>query len=633
MLGNKCQTMLIISSMGKQLLLRSDLNEGGEQYDVVLNWNSCQQGDYEYSIPLFIEEHSDQFKDQYLDWIYRFGKTKLGDKDVIEHLLIRSDFSLWSMSLLFEKSKWKSPDLYQVFQLMAFEEILKSIEYIESIDIKLDNTSINQSISTWCLDNGIRCNNTYIKKYQPTSTALGARLFSRLPYVMQAFIWLFRHILLRKTNKPNILDRKQTDKTKRNVCFMSYFFNLDMDKIQKGRFGTRYWTALHELLVSTDLQVSWIHLFEKSRDCNHIKQARALVDNLNKNNQSEFHTLVEQYISAKVLMKTLKDYFKGVISGVKINKGVRKYFKITDSSIDFYPVLSGDWRCSLFGKTAISGCLYLNIFEQIFRELPTQSQGFYLMENQSWERSMIYAWKKNGHGSIVGVPHTIVSYWDLRHCYSASEYIEGGAYMPDLIAVNGSFSEQMYLSSNIPRNKLYRVEALRYLYLSHMSKSDLSNNGNRIRLLILGDCDADIVRKQMQFATDCLKLASHPIELLVKPHPLSPIALSDFPKVSFTVVTDPLNELVEQYEVALASNPTAAAVDAHLSGKKTLIMLDCTSFNISPLKGCDNVHFVTKAAEFWSILNNFDPSDRKIKLADFFDLDLQLPRWRKLLDL
>ena len=56
MLGNKCQTMLIISSMGKQLLLRSDLNEGGEQYDVVLNWNSCQQGDYEYSIPLFIEE-------------------------------------------------------------------------------------------------------------------------------------------------------------------------------------------------------------------------------------------------------------------------------------------------------------------------------------------------------------------------------------------------------------------------------------------------------------------------------------------------------------------------------------------------------------------------------------------------
>jgi len=201
-----------------------------------------------------------------------------------------------------------------------------------------------------------------------------------------------------------------------------------------------------------------------------------------------------------------------------------------------------------------------------------------------------------------------------------------------LVAVNGAFSEQIYLASGFPRDKLQRVEALRYLYLSDVKKVNTNVSVNKIRLLLLGDCDADIVNKQMKFAIDCLELANHRIELLVKPHPLSPITSSDFPQVSFTVVTQPLNELTERYEVALASNSTAAAVDAYLSGKKTLIMLDCTSFNMSPLRGCGDVHFVRKAAEVWSILQDFTPNDQQTESVDFFDLDAHLPQWRKVLD-
>jgi len=191
----------------------------------------------------------------------------------------------------------------------------------------------------------------------------------------------------------------------------------------------------------------------------------------------------------------------------------------------------------------------------------------------------------------------------------------------------------MYLASGFPKEKLQRVEALRYLYLSDVKKAKTNVSMDKIRLLLLGDCDADIVNKQMKLAIDCLELAKHRIELLVKPHPLSPIIPSDFPQASFTVVTQPLNELVEQYEVALASNPTAAAVDAYLSGKKTLIMLDYTSFNMNPLRGCGDVHFVSEAAEVWSILRDLDPNDQQAELVDFFDLDVQLPQWRKVLDL
>lgn len=618
--------------MGKRLLLRSDLDTDDGQYDIVLHWDTCKQADDKYSIPQIIEARSDQFRAQYVDWLHQFGKIKVGNKRVIDHLLVRQDFSLWWMSLLFEKSKWKSPGLYQVFQLMALEEILKSIDDIERIDVTVDSTLVYQSISTWCESRGIYCHHTSVSKQRSVAMS-PTQLFSRLPYTLQAVMWFARHMIFRKVSNSTLPSQKSANKSKKNVCFISYFFNLNLEQIQQGVFSTRYWTSLHDVLTAPNAQVHWVHLFEKSRDCAQIKQAVSLVDDLNKGDQSELHTLVEQHISIDVIWRTLKDYFKSVISGLKINRQARESFKITEGGINFYPVLSSDWRCSLFGKTAISGCLYLNIFEKIFDELPIQDQGFYLMENQPWERSMVYAWKKGGHGRIVGVPHTVVSYWDLRHFYSTKEHLENPIYEADLVTVNGAFSEQMYLASGFPKDRLQRVEALRYLYLSDVKKASTNISVDKIRLLLLGDCDADIVNKQMKFAIDCLELANHRIELLVKPHPLSSITLSDFPQVDFTVVTQPLNELAEQYEVALASNPTAAAVDAYLSGKKTLIMLDCTSFNISPLRGCGDVHFVREAAEVLLILQDFDANDQQAESVDFFDLDVQLPKWQKILDL
>jgi len=54
---------------------------------------------------------------------------------------------------------------------------------------------------------------------------------------------------------------------------------------------------------------------------------------------------------------------------------------------------------------------------------------------------------------------------------------------------------------------------------------------------------------------------------------------------------------------------------------------------MNPLRGCGDVHFVSEAAEVWSILRDLDPNDQQAELVDFFDLDVQLPQWRKVLDL
>ena len=47
--------------------------------------------------------------------------------------------------------------------------------------------------------------------------------------------------------------------------------------------------------------------------------------------------------------------------------------------------------------------------------LPRQRLGLYLCENQGWERIFIRAWRKHGHGKLIGVAHSTIGYWDMRY--------------------------------------------------------------------------------------------------------------------------------------------------------------------------------------------------------------------------
>ncbi len=53
-------------------------------------------------------------------------------------------------------------------------------------------------------------------------------------------------------------------------------------------------------------------------------------------------------------------------------------------------------RCG--GGDAISRLLAIELFDAMMRNLPRQSRGLYLCENQGWERALAHARRKHGHG-------------------------------------------------------------------------------------------------------------------------------------------------------------------------------------------------------------------------------------------
>ena len=95
-------------------------------------------------------------------------------------------------------------------------------------------------------------------------------------------------------------------------------------------------------------------------------------------------------------------------------------------------LLKHSFTSSLLGPQAIKNLLYARQFNAALQSLQPQRACFYLQENTDWEPLLIQSWRLAMHGSIIGVPHSSVRFWDLRYFND----IRNLSYMPhpDLIA-------------------------------------------------------------------------------------------------------------------------------------------------------------------------------------------------------
>ena len=63
-----------------------------------------------------------------------------------------------------------------------------------------------------------------------------------------------------------------------------------------------------------------------------------------------------------------------------------------------------------------------------------------------------------------------------------------------------------------------------------------------------------------------------------------------------------LDEIVDEYDGAITSNATGAAIHAYMSGKMVLTLLDPETFNLSPLKHFGGVQYFRDSDELATVL-------------------------------
>ena len=95
---------------------------------------------------MIVEENAELLKKRYLNLIYDFGNEKVHNKRIIDHLVIRKNFSFWWMTLFVEKSNYaKSPQIDDIIKLMALEYFFKENKY-KKLKLLSSNKNLSKSI-------------------------------------------------------------------------------------------------------------------------------------------------------------------------------------------------------------------------------------------------------------------------------------------------------------------------------------------------------------------------------------------------------------------------------------------------------------------------------------------------------
>ena len=382
------------------------------------------------------------------------------------------------------------------------------------------------------------------------------------------------------------------------------------------------------------IKCNWLHHFLKSDVALNITEGAQLIDSFNKNSSiNGIHSFINNYSGFYSSIKIIKTFFSFLIKSPGRSE-LNKAFKSKNSAISFWPLLKDDWKKSFCGTTAIENMIWIFQLDQAFREMPKQKLGFYLQENQGWERGMTTAWKKYGHGTIIGVPHSTIRFWDLRYYDEEKIVLKPNSWsqpQPDFVALNGPYSLKAFEKSGYPADSIVCLEALRYLNHGTVNKiaGSRQTKGQK-NVIILGDI---MVESTKALLTRLQNISRNLASLSIKLHPGGWIDIRNYPELKLVEETGALSSILSSYDTAIVVGSTTAALDAYLSGLKVILFLMEGELNMSPLMGFEDVSFVKSAIELEdALISTYAANEYDSGIKEYFWSDCHLPRWRELLN-
>jgi surface carbohydrate biosynthesis protein (TIGR04326 family) len=609
----------------------------------ILNWQSYVEGNRISSIPRYLENHAESLRGKYLAFIHDLGESRIVGKRVVDHLSMEDGFSFWWMTLLAEKSPYKSPHIYDCLRIMALEEILLERKP-SSLTLHSNAQELAQAIRSLCENIGVEfILKTESQPRQPWSLRM---LYRALPYPMQGLIIFARHLVMRWPLRKLETPAWFSDDSAIFLC--SFFVHLDPASCAKGQFYSRLWEQLPKCINDSGRQTNWLQHFMFSSVIPNTQTGIDCLRSFNRDSEKQGnHSFLDTYLSCKVVRRVFKNWCWLNLRAWRL-RNIKTAFYPKESAVWLWPFLRGDWLASLGGQIGIENCLWLELFDAALNDMPHQKIGFYLHEKQGWENALLRAWRKYGNGEIIGVPHATVPFWHLYY-FDDSRSIQSkekcSMPLPNRLAVNGPKAWKAFAETGYSGEQLVEVEAVRYTKLStivakpamgpasHDAMKQQLSAPSEVRVLVLGDMIPDSTHNFLRLLENTIKIMPSGCRFTFKPHPAYVVELVKYPGLKADETVDALHQILEDFDVVLTTYSTSASLDACLAGLPVIIYLDGSDFNLSPLRGHPDVCFVSTSEELVEALQMGHQDTVNITdNQDFFFLDQELPRWRKLLD-
>jgi surface carbohydrate biosynthesis protein (TIGR04326 family) len=611
-------------------LLEADSQEAPAG-ECTLLWQGAPHHPAVRSLTAYLDTHASEVRKRYLAWVHDLGQTVIGRRKLCERFVVQGAASIWALSLFVEQSIWKQRSLETILKVMALELLLET-ERPESLAFVGVDRDLSRVLELLCRERQIRYSWQRLPPL-PTRAPTGRwqRLRRRLP---QTLLGLAAPLYFLIRSWPLPLPCRAPPGTRRMlVC--APFINHTAQATNASDFASQYWTELPKLLVHEGYELLWLHLFYPHARIPTAAVAAQLVARIEADSPSSgAHGFVDAYFSVPGLLRVLLRWAAVALESFVVGACLRARFAHRPRE-SFWPLLRSDWASAFRGVECAAALFYLECFDRALANIARQDEGIYLMENQGWERSLIRAWRRHGHGRLTGVAHSTVRFWDLRyHCDPRRYHLaqRGQTAVPDTVALNGAQALQEFLATCASRELVVECEALRYLGTAAHAppRPHVRSADQPLRLLVLGDFLSESTAQLLRLVEEAVRACGESSEVWVKAHPNCPVDAAAAPGLRLRIVHEAVAVLAPSVDLVLASNTTSAALDAFLSHARVVVYDDRSGVNFSPLRSVGGVRFVHQALELRDALTGKSAGGvaSEPNPAQFFHTDATLPRWR-----
>lgn len=557
----------------------------------------------------YIEQERPKLIQRFLEGMYDISQRKNENGVRLEdELMLETGLSYWWATSLAESAPYKESFVFEVFKFMALQSW---IETHQPSSITLYSNSSTWRVLLQNIAEKFKIPFSVYPKNGPPEKLNSINLLEKTK--MNRYSVVVHHFLKRLFHDTLKFPESDANHHCQSAVF-TYFPNFE---IRDGYYVSAYFRGVSRLF--DERRFDWVLVNSLK-----IRELRPLLTQISEVQHSHLQFL-DRYCNSREFLSIVPRFL--VLHS--------KFFKIFDEpnliSFENYPF------GSLLENT-LKNSLSFYLLEFLLRQYqisqyldckPNLKTIYYLMEGQPWELALL---KEAQRRSIRtrGVIHSTISDLKLNHYHDIRAYQT--CPMPDEILVNGESAKRVYLQQGFREERLIKVEAQRYLHLSHPKQPrDLT----RSKLLITTSIDQKENETMLKFFAIAHSSGQNWEEIWLKPHPVSPIKnlIAQFPNLSSVEIkTEKVEELLKYCNVTFSSLSSSVMLESLYSGIPTVAVQSLQYFPMACINQHPLLKIVTNPSELQAALTNFEWVKKNPPQDSYFYLNEDLRLWQKVLE-
>jgi len=519
-----------------------------------------------YDLKNFFEENSEEIKNEIILFVSKIKELRINYTTLKKLFSFDKNFSLWDLSLVNEKNVYKSDCILNLTKFISIRKILKkkrcSKLILKNFDKKFINifkkTSLSRLYNFEIIDE-IDHNQTF--KDSLLNIVNNSTILSFFYFIYYSF----KNFSFKKINK--------FGKNYKHII-INYFTQFNSKKLNQSKFEPNQWPNF----LNKKKNLFWLNIFLPSKKFKTIHSINSYL-RIKKVKNVDF---INNYFSLKIFLRVIKTF---IISNYKYNIYLKKnsFFKTKN---DYYLFLDQEIKKSFCCFHLLQNLSYHFLIKSIFKNgVNKENKLFYLFENQPWERSLNFISNENKIDKIYGYSHTTINYWHLNYFHTKSENFNFKEnHLPKKILCHSKNCRNYLINQGISTSKILDVSAERFRWASNIKRNEISKN-KLSKILIIGDYENKINNNLINIINSSIKklYKKNLLSFFYKPHP-STFQNHKNLNPNIKIVRDDLKKIINNFDLIISTNSTAASAELSITNKKILIFIDKMNLDLSPYK-------------------------------------------------